>query len=291
MVPDMDHLCSRPCTISKCYAEESLQTQKWWLQNHSGKMAMTNTASLCQILGGLRNRSFNTMTSHWKTIPTFATKQARSRNEKSWIPLNAEGIQGPLNQRRDFKEATNIQKSLEKETNQSLLHNKSGNGLINNLDDLEPRTGWRFYPSSRTTHSSSSSHWQPSSDWKSTWSWDSWQTSSWTGQYFSLSRDVISLAGNLISWQSMVVCRQTHLPRTTFSHAQSLHRRVFTCCQTVQSHIGLHAPAWLKTRNTLSAFHPKTFTPHPRRAMSYNFQNLTHGHSFLTFSRTSLPAF
>ena len=34
---------------------------------------------------------------------------------------------------------------------------------------------WRFYPSSRTTHSSSSSHWQSSSDWKSTWSWDSWQ--------------------------------------------------------------------------------------------------------------------
>ena len=28
---------------------------------------------------------------------------------------------------------TNIQKSLEKETNQSLLHNKSGNGSINNL--------------------------------------------------------------------------------------------------------------------------------------------------------------
>ena len=29
---------------------------------------------------------------------------------------------------------------------------------------LEARTGWRYYPSSRTTHSSSSSHWQPSSN-------------------------------------------------------------------------------------------------------------------------------
>ena len=73
---------------------------------------------------------------------------------------------------------------------------------------LEPRTGWRFYPSSRTTHSSPSSHWQQSSDWKWNRSWDSWQTSSWQ-----------STAG-----------ADRHLPRTTFSHAQLLHRRVFTCC-------------------------------------------------------------
>ena len=32
---------------------------------------MTNTASLCQILGGLRNRSFNMMQSQWKIIPTW----------------------------------------------------------------------------------------------------------------------------------------------------------------------------------------------------------------------------
>ena len=31
---------------------------------------MTDTASLCQILGGLRHRSFNTMKSQWKTFPT-----------------------------------------------------------------------------------------------------------------------------------------------------------------------------------------------------------------------------
>ena len=36
----------------------------------------------------------------------MATWQERSRNEKSWkIPLNVEDIQGPLNQRSDFKEA------------------------------------------------------------------------------------------------------------------------------------------------------------------------------------------
>ena len=41
-----------------------------------------------------------------------------------------------------------------------------------------------------------------------------------------------------------------------------------SCCQSV-------APAWLKPRSTLSAFRPKTFTPHPCRAMSYTFQKLT----------------
>ena len=44
------------------------------------------------------------------------------------------------------------------------------------------------------------------------------------------------------------LCGHTHVPRTTFSHARSLHSLVFTCCQSVQSHIDLHAPAWLKTR-------------------------------------------
>ena len=49
-----------------------------------------------------------------------------------------------------------------------------------------------------------------------------------------------------------------------------------SCCQSVQSHIDLHAPAWLKPkpRSTPSAFRPETFTPHPRRAMSYTLQNL-----------------
>ena len=42
-----------------------------------------------------------------------ATWQERSRNEKSWkISLNAEGIQGPLNQRSDFKVAKETMKRL-----------------------------------------------------------------------------------------------------------------------------------------------------------------------------------
>ena len=48
-----------------------------------------------------------------------------------------------------------------------------------------------------------------------------------------------------------------------------------SCCHGVQSHIVLHAPAWLKSRSTLVAFRPKTFTHHPRRTISYTLQNLT----------------
>ena len=64
----------RQCMYYKAwYAEEKPASTKvvitttFWTD---GTM-MTNTASLCQILGGLRNRSFNTMTSHWKTTPTW----------------------------------------------------------------------------------------------------------------------------------------------------------------------------------------------------------------------------
>ena len=130
-----------------------------------------------------------------------ATWQERSR-KKSWnISFNAEGFQGPLNQRSDFIEAKQKCKRLyDEHTAITGDVNKPiplGQQVRQRLDQqfegleecdyrLEPRTGWRYYPSSKTTHSSSSSHWQPSSDWKSTWSWDSCQTSCWTEQYFFL---------------------------------------------------------------------------------------------------------
>ena len=129
------------------------------------------------VHGGLRNRSFNTMIAHWKTIPPWL--QERSRNEKSWkISLNA----GPVNQRSDFLEG--------KQTCKRLCHEYtaitgSGNKPIppaqqvrQRLDQqfegleaydyrLEASTGWRYYASSTTTHSSSSSHWQRSRGGKS----------------------------------------------------------------------------------------------------------------------------
>ena len=114
-----------------------------------------------------------------------AAWQERSGNEKSWnISLNAEGVQGPLNQRGDLKEAKQECKRLYDEhtaiTGDGNKHVPPKQQVRQWLDQqfegleeydyrLEARTGWR-------------SHWQPSSDWESTWSWDSWQTSSWTEQ-------------------------------------------------------------------------------------------------------------
>ena len=72
MVPDMDHLCGR-CTTKHmiCWGKPAstkvVFTKPFW---KDGTM-MTSTVSLCQILGGMRNGSFNVMKSHWKIIPTW----------------------------------------------------------------------------------------------------------------------------------------------------------------------------------------------------------------------------
>ena len=97
-------------------------------------------------------------------------------------------------------------------------------------------------------------------------------------------------ASPALEWQlcgrSHLICRQTHLPRTTLSHAQSLHRLVFTCCQSVQSHIDLHAPAWLKIEAHLDVS-PQNTSSSARHVVHLAEPDTTHGHSFLTFFRTS----
>ena len=74
--------------------------------------------------------------------------------------------------------------------------------------------------------------------------------------------------------------RQTHLPRTTFSHAQFLCSPVAvplqSCCQSVQSHIDLHAPAWLKIEAHLCV------SPQNTSSSSRHVHNLT--------PRTSTPS-
>ena len=179
---------------------------------------------------------------------------------------------------------TNIQKSLEKETNLSLLLDKSGNGLINKLKvskntitDLNLAQDGDSTFSSRTTHSSSSSHWQQS------------ETSSWTEQYFSsLFRDVITLAGNLISWQSTGgVDRHTYRTPHVLMHsfcAISLQ----SCCQSVQSHIDLHAPAWLESRSACVSPQNTSSSAHHVLHRAEPDNTHTHEHSFLASSRTSI---
>ena len=87
--PDMEHLCDIACSHSARNAEESPKAQKmvvtgtFWTDG----LMMTNTASLCQILGGRRKRSFNTMISHRKTVLTWlrGKKEVEERSHGTFL--------------------------------------------------------------------------------------------------------------------------------------------------------------------------------------------------------------
>ena len=77
---------------------------------------MTNIASLCQMLGGLEERTIQYDETALEGHSYIATKEEESRNEKPWkLPLSAEGKQGPLNQRSDLKQAKQTCKRLYQE--------------------------------------------------------------------------------------------------------------------------------------------------------------------------------
>ena len=144
----------------------------------------TNTASLCQKLGGLKSRLFSMTNLHWKNHSYSATREERTRNEKSWVlKLNKEGVQGPMNQGPDFVEAKREMKRLHdehvKETSEgnTPIHlgqrpkqrrNQQFEGLEEYDCQIDAQTGWRTYPSKsqgnlsrNPTHSSSSTQLKP----------------------------------------------------------------------------------------------------------------------------------
>ena len=134
----------------------------------------------------------------------IATKEERTRNEKSWVlKLNKEGVQGPMNQRPHFVEAKREMKKLHdehvKETSEgnTPIHpiqrsrqrrNQQFEGLGEYDYQVDPQTGWRSCLSKsqgnlrHPTSSSSSTQWEQHDDWKSNKSWNSWRSSSWTEQ-------------------------------------------------------------------------------------------------------------
>ena len=132
------------------------------------------------------------------------------------LSKNAEGVQGPLNQRSVFKDAKQTSKRLyhdytvitgPPEHQVPPMRDQQFEGHDENEFWLDASTRWRYCPSS-TTHSSSSSssRWQPGSDLWSTWNWDSWKSSSWNEKCIFLKKNSrmsdFSLAGNLITWKS-----------------------------------------------------------------------------------------
>ena len=74
---------------------------------------MINTANLCLDIGWNEEGVMKFDKIALEDNSYTATREERSRNESSWkLLLNAEGVQGPLNQRSDFKEAKQTCKRL-----------------------------------------------------------------------------------------------------------------------------------------------------------------------------------
>ena len=169
--------------------------------------------------------------------------------------LNAEGVQGPLNQRtserrsRRAKDCTvNAQRSLEGETNLSLRSNKSDRGLINSLEVLVTIIDLQHLQDGDAIFLPQHIHLRHHNG----------KQAATCGQLgagvcgnlrpgvnsdfsFNCSCDVISLAGRLISWQSMEWCKQY----TYRAHVSLMH----SCCTVIlslTSRIHLAHHAWPK---------------------------------------------
>ena len=123
----------------------------------------------------------------WENHCHAAAPEERSRYQKSWkISVNKEEIQGPIKQRPDFCEAKQKCTQRHKEhvertgegnsplhpAHQTRHNDQRFEGLDEYNHTVDPRTGWRFYPSTRPTTSSSSAHWEQHDDWKSNQSWN-----------------------------------------------------------------------------------------------------------------------
>ena len=177
-----------------------LGTKPFWKDDTT----TTKIASLCEIFGGWKSRLFSMTNFYWKITSFFATREERTRNEKNRVlSLNKEGVPGPLNQRPDFVGATRELKRLHDEhvkettegntpihpTQRTRQRSKQRfEGLEEYNCQIDPRTGWRSYPSKsqgnlrHPTSSSSSTQWEQHDAWKSIKSWNSWRSSSWTEQ-------------------------------------------------------------------------------------------------------------
>ena len=125
-----------------------------------------------------------------------ATREERSRNERSWrLVLNAEGAQGPLDQRDDHKQAKETCNKMCKEhaataecgnapfQPQQQVRQRSNQQFEGYEEDsyrLDSSVGGVMFSQMHSSPSSSSSWWEKSDSW---WAWN-WATSSWSEQCF-----------------------------------------------------------------------------------------------------------
>ena len=171
MEPAIDHLCGSACMTKhvkmlKKARKHNFATRKFWTDGRK----MTNTANLCQILGGLRKSSFTTMKSHWKTIPTLQPdkKEVGTRNHGNFHCMHRvykdHSISAVTLNRRS-RHAKTVPRAYSNHWRNKPVPpeqqvRKRRNQQFERHEEyayrLDASSGWRYYPSS-TTHSSSSS--------------------------------------------------------------------------------------------------------------------------------------
>ena len=155
--------------------------------------------------------------------------QERKRRENSWLlVLNSQGKNGPMNQREDYVEAKRIKERWyeESEEGNKKIHSSKQvrqrehqpfSRSREGAERIDPKTGWKWYPS--TASSSSSSSWRQSSD-----RW--WQASSWNEQWFFTQLQGVSLTDNDDSLVSDGRCEHFTNPTHTSHFRTSVLFRV-----------------------------------------------------------------
>ena len=199
MEPDMDQLCRSICTTKHTTCSRKAQKKQCstFLERLEAVIEYDNVA--------LEDHSCT------------AKSEERRRNENSWkLSSNAEGAHGPMDQRDDFKDAKEI---CERPYHERTAITGCGNTPIPPHQQVRQRLNqqfeghgeysfgldssvWTYYVPA-TMHSSIFVIAMATEQLWSTWNWDSWDSSSWSEQFFlKFQMKDISLAGNLISWQS-----------------------------------------------------------------------------------------
>ena len=111
----MDHLCGSACITKHMKCRRKLASTKI-VVTKTILDRWNNDDKYCKSLsdiGWTEEQIIQYYAISLEDHSYVATQQERSRNEKSWkLSLNAEGIQGPFNQRSDFKEAKQTCKRL-----------------------------------------------------------------------------------------------------------------------------------------------------------------------------------
>ena len=155
------------------------------------------------------------------------------------------------------------------ETNRSLLGNKSGNGLINNNLKAFLRMEILFFFHDAFVFVTMATKQRLEVNLEL-----GWRTSSWTEQFFfffTCSIDAISLARNLISWQSTGGVDSTLTAHPLFLMHSCCAVSLQSCCQSVQSHMLTPCTCMAQVTKHIVCVSPKN-TPH--RAMSYTLPHL-----------------